>query len=154
LPGDLTKYAVTEGTKAVLKFSNSSRRAGKRYKLADLCGLRFPPARAEKFLKEYNTRLGSGAKIYLAAVLEYITTEILELSGNAARNDRKAIITPRHIMVALANDEELNKLERRIGFHSTLGGVISYIPQMYATKPKKKASRKPKKKKSRKPKKK
>lgn len=157
LPGELAKHAVSEGTRAVRKFSTSVKnppRGGKRYKLADRCGLHFPPPRAEKFLKEYNTRLGTTAKIYLAAVLEYITAEILELSGNAARNDRKAIITPRHIMVALANDEELNKLERRIGFHSTLGGVISYIPQMYATKPKRKASRKPKKKKSRKPKKK
>ena len=57
-------------------------------------------------------------------------------------------------MKAIEFDEELDKLERKIGFHSTLGGVISNIPYMYLKKPKKKKSRKPKKKKSRKPKKK
>ena len=129
---------------------------GSRGSVARQSNLLFPPARAEKFLKEYNTRLGSGAKVYLAAVLEYITAEILELSGNAARDDRKSIITPRHIMLALAQDEELAELEHRIGFHSTLGGVLPFIPRMYAKKqksrkPKKKKSRKPKKKKSRKP---
>ena len=149
LPEELAKHAVTEGVKAVTYFTSAWGSVGS---LARQSNLVFPPARAEKFLKEYNTRLGSGAKVYLAAVLEYLTAEILELSGNAARADRKSIITPRHIMLALANDEELDKLERRIGFHSTLGGVLPFIPSMYATKPKK--SRKPKKKKSRKPKKK
>ena len=155
IPGELAKHAVSEGAKAVTQFRDPYRpRRVKRYKLTNKCGLLFPPARAEKFLKEYNTRLGIGAKIYLAGVLEYITAEILEVAGTAARDDRKFRISPRHIMIALEFDEELNKLERRIGFHSTLGGVIPYIPQMYAIKPKKKKSRKPKKKKSRKPKKK
>lgn len=156
LPGELAKHAVTEGVKAVTRFTSAyvTNLPGSRGSVARQSNLLFPPARAEKFLKEYNTRLGSGAKVYLAAVLEYVTAEILELSGNATRDDRKSIITPSHIMLALANDEELNDLERRIGFHSTLGGVLPFIPYMYATKPKKKKSRKPTKKKSRKPKKK
>lgn len=36
--------------------------------------------------------------------------EILELAGNAARDNKKGRITPRHIKLAVANDEELNQV--------------------------------------------
>ena len=46
----------------------------------------------------------------MAAVLEYITSEILELAGNACSEHKKKTIAPRHIQLAIRNDEELNKL--------------------------------------------
>lgn len=36
--------------------------------------------------------------------------EILELAGNAARDNKKGRVTPRHILLAVANDEELNQV--------------------------------------------
>ncbi|KAF2975610.1 hypothetical protein EK904_008440 [Melospiza melodia maxima] len=36
--------------------------------------------------------------------------EILELAGNAARDNKKGRIAPRHILLAVANDEELNQV--------------------------------------------
>jgi len=90
-------------------------------------GIQFPVGRIGRFLKDgrYAQRIGSGAPIYLAAVLEYVVAEILELAGNAAKEQKKQRIIPRHIQQAVRNDEELNRFLGNVTIAS--GGVIPHI---------------------------
>ena len=46
--------------------------------------LQFPVGRNHRLLRNYAERVGAGAPVYLAAVLEYLAAEVLELAGNAA----------------------------------------------------------------------
>ena len=61
----------------------------------------------------------------MTAVLEYLAAEILELAGNAARANKKHRITPRHIQLAVRNDEELSEIF--VGAIIPGGGVLPNI---------------------------
>jgi len=90
-------------------------------------GLQFPVGRMHRLLRKgnYAKRVGAGAPVYLAAILEYLSAEILELAGNAARDNKKTRIIPRHLQLAIRNDEELNKLLS--GVTIAQGGVLPNI---------------------------
>ena len=129
-PREINMSGRGKGSKLKSKPKSRSSRAG----------LQFPVGRVHRLLRNgnYSQRVGAGAPVYLAAVLEYLSAEVLELAGNAARDNKKSRIIPRHLQLAIRNDEELNKLLG--GVTIAQGGVLPNIQAVLL--PKKTASKK------------
>ena len=113
------------------------KKGGKSTTSSAKAGLQFPVGRMRRYLKNgrYAARVGAGAPVYMAAVCEYLCAEILELAGNAARDNKKSRIIPRHVQLAVRNDEELNKLMGGVTIAS--GGVLPNIHAVLLPKKKK-----------------
>ena len=105
------------------------KKKGKSTSRSAKAGLQFPVGRVARYMRQSRvaSRIGAGAPVYMAAVLEYLCAEILELAGNAARDNKRSRIVPRHIQLAVRNDEELNKL---MGGVTIASGVV--LPNIHA----------------------
>jgi len=90
-------------------------------------GLVFPVARLTRKLKKgrYARHIAAGAGVYMAAVLEYLTAEVLELSGGFTKKWKKHRIIPRAILLTLRMDYELEELCR--GTIIPQGGTRPFI---------------------------
>ena len=102
-------------------------------------GLIFPVGRCTRMIKQgrYARQVGIGGGVFLAAALEYLTMEILDLAGQCADEHKKKTIAPRHLQLALGNDEELGKLLAATTISS--GGVVPSIHEALFPKKGKKA---------------
>ena len=90
-------------------------------------GLQFPVGRIHRHMRNgnYSKIVGEGAPVYLAAVMEYLAAEIIEIAAIAARVNNKTRIIPRHLQIAIRNDDELNELLP--GVTIPQGGVLPSI---------------------------
>lgn len=138
-PGELCTNSIMEGDQSISKFSNQDSKNSSRQNKA---GIIFPPSIAEKFLREFGftkIMITKHAPVYLAAVLEYITQDILQLASYMAKDNKRVRITVRDLELSVNTDSELSTLFRRCKIKFIGGGVIPYIHQsLLMKKPRKK----------------
>ena len=72
--------------------------------------LRLSVPRIRKSIKTQRiaSRVSLPAPVYMAAAIEYLAHEILDMSGQSAKDNRKKLIRPRDIMFAIRNDEDMD----------------------------------------------
>ena len=104
-------------------------------------GLQFPVGRMARYMRKggYSKRIGGGAPVYMAAIVEYLVAELLELAGNAAKDNKKQRINPRHIMLAVKNDDELSHLLQNVTISNA--GVLPNINSALLPEKKKKSKK-------------
>ena len=120
------------------KGKRGAKKGGKHQTKSSRAGLTFPVGRVTRYLRRggYSKRVSPGAGIFAAAILEYLTAEVVELAGNACRDNKRKTINPRHLMLAVRNDEELSQLFS----HAIIpgGGVLPNVHAVLLPKNKKK----------------
>ncbi|EDL97610.1 rCG42854 [Rattus norvegicus] len=74
--------------------------------------LHFPVNKVERLLRERNTSKcpNSSAPVFLAGVLEYLTSNILDLAGKEAHNSGSKLISPEHVTMAIRKNEGFHQL--------------------------------------------
>ena len=119
-------------------------KGGKTQTRSSRAGLQFPVGRIARYLRRgnYSNRVGGAAPVFMAAVLEYIVAEVLELAGNAAKDNKRQRIVPRHIQLAVRNDDELNSFFGNAVIAQ--GGVLPNIHPVLLPAKKKKGGKKSK----------
>lgn len=118
--------------KQVTKKRAGAKKSGSQSKKA---GLLFPVGRIGSLLRrgQYARRVGASAAVYMAAVLEYLTAELLELTVKAAtpaaggKKAKKSVarLNPRILTLAVRHDEDLGALLQNVTL--SRGGVLPAV---------------------------
>jgi histone H2A len=133
--GKLQELAVAQGVAAVQTYEEdqkeSSEKTGKKTKSRQTrAGIVFPPSVIERFLRNFGyskIMITNTAPVFLAAVVEFFTVQILEGACEITKNNRKVRITVRDLELATGSDAELKEafLRNRLSFVG--GGVVPHI---------------------------
>ena len=115
---ELGKHSVSEGTKAHNKFKEKHKdKAVSKWNddesTAGNCNLQFQPEQVAVTAAACNLHLDDEASVVMVAVLEYLTAEILELSGGESQAAGDPAITTMHVASAVNSD--MGELEVMFG---------------------------------------
>lgn len=122
---EMVKFITTFTENINIEKNNNEKTVAK--SRSSRAGLFYPVHKVENIIRNNGAQRVSGtAGVCLTAALEYISTEILELSGNSAI-DNKRTIRARDLMQAIKFDNDLDKLFKDINMEIMGGGVIVNI---------------------------
>jgi histone H3/H4 len=136
LPKIICSKALLKIEKALCKFNSSEKEEkldGKRstpIRRETQAGLVFAVSLCEKFLRTFGAsdlNVSKSSSVVLAAVLEYVTSEILKIASVIAKDNKKVIIVIRHIYLAIFNNSELSELVKELRVEFLDCGVVPNI---------------------------
>jgi hypothetical protein len=111
---ELVKHALSESKKAVASISHT-------------LPLLVDPRAMCACMSRYAS-VAPEAAVAVAAVVEYIAAEVLELAGNAARDNQKSEVGMRHVLLAVGSDQDLLRTFEQLGLVPFVpGGVVPCI---------------------------
>lgn len=135
-------------TQAPSSAEGKSRKGGRRARKSGVlpisrtkrANLTLPVGRVANLLKRgrYAPRQSAGAPVYLTAVLEYLASELLELSAAFATENKRSRIIPRYIQLVISNDADLSAALSDVVISG--GGVIPNIQRALLPKSRKAAA--------------
>ena len=119
---------------------STPKKAVKSVKKASKSSLTFPVGRVGRLLRKgrFAKRVSAGAAVFLAATLEYLTAETLELASKTVAKGSKRI-TPRALTLAIRHDADLGSLLQNVTI--SRGGVTGVAVAAKAAKVAKKAKK-------------
>lgn len=84
--------------------------------VSERSGLQFPVSRVRRFMKSkfYSRRVSVAACVFLTAIMEYLSAEVLEVAGKVILCKKRDCITPTHIFLSVQRDAELNELFKSV----------------------------------------
>ena len=117
-----------------------SKKSVKKGSASKKAGLTFPIGRIGSMLRKgrFSKRVSASAAVFLAATLEYLTAETLELAGKVLGTKSKRI-TPRALTLAIRHDADLGSLLQNVTI--SRGGVTGVAVAAKAAKKAKKSKK-------------
>ena len=75
-------------------------------------GLTFPIARVNRYMRQKGgaRRVGGSAPVFLTAILEYVTSELMDVAGQRTSKANRKTISDQDVSAAVRNDPDLSKL--------------------------------------------
>lgn len=125
--GELAENSTIRGDKAIQNFNGNDSKNTTRQNKADII---FPPSIIEKFLRDFEMSkimITGESPIYLAAIMEYLCREILDIASNIAIEYKRKRISIRDLELAVKNDPEINSLFINLDLSFLGGGVVPCI---------------------------
>lgn len=126
----IANRAIKEIEKHVELFEKYNGKSNEKHRKEFQAGLQLSISRVKRVYKETNAsskRISDVCTVAIASTLEYLLMEVVELAGNASRDNKRARIIPRHLLLAIINDQELNTIILQQNCILGSGGVMPNI---------------------------
>jgi histone H3/H4 len=134
LPEQLASTAIAAGQEAVTSYISHKSEKGKAEQRSVRAGLILPVPRIENMMMEIAVakRKSATAAVYLAAAVQKLMSEVIQMAAKHAAEGKRRRITPRCISMVINTNDEFKTFYGNVLLS---GGVVPHIPAELLSKP-------------------